>query len=111
MIQQNALASDFLAEPPRLADRERRTFSRAEVAAIWAKARPIPFHDPAVWRQDESGNVLHRKGYGQRGHPYGWEVGHIVPLESGGTNALDNLRPLKCSIVRRPAALLRVRQR
>lgn len=83
------------------ADSDRRAFTEAEVMAVWMKGRPIPFQDPAVWRQDEFHNVIRRSAYGLAGHPYGWEVDHVVALGSGGSNALGNLRPLRCNANRR----------
>jgi len=56
----------------------------------------MPFHDPALWRRDAFGSLIHWDAYGEPNHVYGWEIDHAHPLASGGTNALNNLRPLRC---------------
>lgn len=45
-------------------------------------------------RKDTSGEYIHRDAYGKAEHPWGWEVDHIKPISEGGTNKLNNLRPL-----------------
>ena len=45
-------------------------------------------------RKDASGEYIHRDAYGKAEHPWGWEVDHIKPISEGGTNKLNNLRPL-----------------
>ena len=106
-MTRSALASALPAESAAApADCKRRPFSEAEIVAVWAKGRTIPFHDPAVWRRDDFGRVLHRRAHGLADHPYGWEVDHIVALAAGGTNALHNLRPLKCRTNRERGGIL-----
>ncbi|MEZ0224620.1 MAG: HNH endonuclease signature motif containing protein [Alphaproteobacteria bacterium] len=62
--------------------------------AVWMKGRHIPGYDPAVWRWDYFGAVMKYAEYGSRSSPFGWEVDHIVASAIGGSDRLDNLRPL-----------------
>ena len=64
------------------------------LAAIWAKGTPIPGYDSNIWRRDEYGSAMKYSDYGNRNSEYGWEVDHIVPVSRGGTDNLNNLRPL-----------------
>ena len=106
-MTRSALASARIAEPSAApSDCRRRPFSETEVVAVWSKGRPIPFHDPSIWRRDDFGRVLHRRALNLADHPYGWEIDHIVALAQGGTNALHNLRPLKCRTDRRAGGIL-----
>lgn len=56
----------------------------------------IPGYDPNVWRRDAFGHPIRFSDYGDRSSLYGWEQDHILPKALGGSDALDNLRPLHC---------------
>jgi hypothetical protein len=51
--------------------------------------------DPAYanFRKDACGVTILRNDYGTT-TDYGWEIDHIKPVASGGTDAMDDLQPL-----------------
>ena len=73
------------------ADREQREFTPLERFAVWNKAREAHPLNCAYWRLDESGNLMAWGDFGDAQSPHGWLIDHMVPLNAGGTNALDNL--------------------
>lgn len=68
-------------------------FDALTIAAVWNKARAVPGYDAAQVRKDACGAWIKRSEYGQTTQ-YGWEIDHIKPVASGGTDTLDNLQPL-----------------
>ena len=63
------------------------------IAKIWDKGGVIDDLDPARWRSDYLGNVIYFFDYLKK-TPAGWEVTHIMPVSEGGTDEIENLRPI-----------------
>ena len=70
-------------------------FSEQDIQAVWEKGETIPTYDSNKWRKDKCGAWMTRSEYGNRDSDYGWEIDHITPKEDGGTDKIDNLRPLQ----------------
>lgn len=66
-------------------------FDEATIEAVWEKGTPESF---SHFRKDVYGASMFRAIYG-REEPWGWEIDHIKPVSKGGTDDLDNLRPLQ----------------
>ena len=60
---------------------------------VWLIAQKIPGRD-CRWRQDDYGRWMKFADYGKRDSEYGWEVDHIRSQYLGGSDDLNNLRPL-----------------
>lgn len=61
---------------------------------VWEKARVIEGYDDTRYRKDACGAWIMWDKYGMN-HNFGWEIDHIYPKEKGGTDVLENLRPLQ----------------
>lgn len=64
-----------------------------KIVHIWNKAYPINGYNPDLLRLDDYGNPISFSDYGKNS-PYSWEIDHIYPKSRGGSDDLDNLRPL-----------------
>lgn len=69
-------------------------FSEALIQQVWEKARGLPERDASEWRQDECGAWLRRTAYEHESSDYGWK---IVNDSLGGSDIVENLRPLHCN--------------
>ena len=69
---------------------------------VWDAAKVIPGKDPDLYREDPYGNPVWWDLYGKE-EKEGWEVDHIVPRQSGGTNNLNNLQVLQYDLNRKLA--------
>lgn len=77
------------------------TLAELDRYIVWDKGRKVLFPaplDPAVWRQDDFGQLIRWSDYGDRNSAYGWEIDHRVPTGLGGSDLLSNKRPLHCSV-------------
>ena len=71
------------------------SFSNGIVQRVWEKGQITPGNDPNEWRKDQCGAWIGRRFYGDRNSQYGWEIDHIISVDSGGTDSLSNLRLLQ----------------
>jgi hypothetical protein len=61
---------------------------------IWSKARVVPGRIADEWRQDKCGSLMRWQDHGNRESLYGWEIDHIWPVSSRGSDEPDNLQAL-----------------
>ena len=72
----------------------RMPWGDAKLQKIWEKGRAVKGYDPARLRLDECSSWIDRTMHGTR-ERRGWQADRIVPVPKGGTDALENLRPLR----------------
>jgi 5-methylcytosine-specific restriction endonuclease McrA len=70
-------------------------FTEEEKLAVWNKGDKVVDYDPTEWRKDQCDALIRYSDYGNRDSHTGWEIDHITPQSSGGTDAISNLRPLQ----------------
>jgi hypothetical protein len=75
-------------------DRLGRPFTGLLKATIWLNAATIKGKDIALWRQDPCGALMYWHDYGRTNSKHGWEIDHILPVASGGTDDTTNLQAL-----------------
>jgi len=85
-----------MAKRNRNTDASGKPFNLRVIDAVWEKGSHIAGRNPSLYRRDICGNIIYKKFYGEQTGE-GWEVDHIIPVAKGGTDYLDNLRPLQSS--------------
>ena len=64
------------------------------IQRIWEKGLVVEGYDPKLYRKDSAGAWIARESYADRSSVLGWEIDHVYPIERGGDNHFDNLRPM-----------------
>lgn len=70
-------------------------YSIDELKAVWNKGRIIKGYPASQVRQDDCGAWIRWIDYDNRDSIYGWQVDHIQLKSQGGSDDLENLRPLQ----------------
>ena len=63
--------------------------------SVWAKGKIAEGYNGNLYRRDAIGAWMQYSAHGETLSYFGWEIAHIQPLESGGTDDLSNLQPLQ----------------
>lgn len=85
-----------MATRGRNTDASGKPFNQRIVDAVWEKGSHVAGRNPSLYRRDGCGNVIYKASYGIE-TDMGWEIDHIKPVAKGGSDYLDNLRPLQSS--------------
>jgi len=72
------------------------TWSEEQVQEVWNKGKTVEKFDPGKWRKDACAAWICRTEFGNSLSLFGWDVGHITSVETGGSGNISNLRPLHC---------------
>jgi 5-methylcytosine-specific restriction endonuclease McrA len=77
-----------------MSEYDAKRWSPEIVLAVWRKGKIVSGYDENTHRKDACGAWMEFRSHGDRDARYGWEIDHIKPVSEGGTDSLDNLRPL-----------------
>jgi hypothetical protein len=70
---------------------ESALFDISVINAVWDKAQSE--YGFFFFKRDRFGEIIAKHHYSEQSQ-YGWYIEYIVPLTDGGTNDIDNLRPV-----------------
>jgi 5-methylcytosine-specific restriction endonuclease McrA len=86
--------------PSKQAPRKTAKYGQTKTAQkVFSLAKPVKGKDPAKYRKDPYGTVMHISSQG-KATSMGWDVDHIKPLSKGGSDSIVNLQALNSSINR-----------
>lgn len=60
---------------------------------VWDKGKKMRGKDPNLYRRDSFGNPMYYPSYGKTSE-MGWNIDHSKPQSEGGTDHLNNLKPM-----------------
>jgi hypothetical protein len=75
------------------ANSKRYHFDEETVDKVWEKGKIFDENLKEFARDDEYGTHMGRINYNNEGE-YGWKIEHIKSESNGGTDDIDNLKPL-----------------
>jgi hypothetical protein len=70
-------------------------WTEEQIEEVWKQGQTADNYHPEKWRKDACGAWMSRMQYGNSLSVFGWEIDHIRPVETGGTDERSNLRPLQ----------------
>jgi hypothetical protein len=78
-------------------ERPKKEYDINTLWSIWKKGKIVPGYNPDRYRKDACDAWIEWPKHGKEGvkTSFSWEVDHITPVASGGTDDLSNLRPLQ----------------
>ena len=71
------------------------TWSEDQVQEVWNNGMTVEKFDPSKWRKDACDAWISRVEFGNSLSVFGWQVGHIAPVKTGGSDHISNLRSLQ----------------
>lgn len=75
--------------------RDGSNWTEADKSSVWWKSTPVYGQNPRQVGLDSLGLAIRWTDYGDVSKETGWEIDHIVPIASGGSDDLSNLQPLQ----------------